>query len=383
MGCVSNIIVEYCFTSGITGTINSVQNTVTTTTFGSFVNHQIDGSVPAECTTTSITNATSVRPNIKFAGLVGNSGPGTYSWVWNPEKLSGNVKTVTPSTTTTYTATATLNGCSSNSAPVTVTVNQLPAAPETNNPVSRCGLGSVTLTATGSGGTLNWYNVASGGTSLQTGGTYTTNVTASTSFWVAETSAAGCEGPRSQVNVTVTTPPTLTIAAGSATTFCGGSNVTLNGATGSDPSYSNFTWSASPSVGAGLSGTTGSSITVTPTATGTYTITLNANDGVPNGCANIASVVVTMNPNPLVSSVTASPTTVCSGGTVTLTGQPQYLSVPVTGYNVDAVAIGVGAAPIYNRGFDNLHTLAAPTGILMEAVHRLRSQCLHLVQFRQ
>ncbi len=357
---VSSLIVEYCFTSGGTGTLNSVQHTVTTTAFGSFVNHQVDGSSPSECTTTLITNATSVRPNIKFTGLVGTSGPGAYSWVWNPGNLSGNVQTVTPSATTTYTVTATFNGCS-NTAQATVTVNPIPAAPSTNDPVTRCGPGSVTLTATGSGGPLKWYNVASGGTSLFTGGSYTTNVTTSTSFWVSETSEAGCEGPRSEVHVNVTAPPTLVITPSGATTFCAGSSVTLNGATGSDPSYANFSWSVSPSSGAGLSGTSGPSITVTPTVAGTYTITLTADDGnATTGCVNITSIVITMNANPVASNIVATPGSSCAGGTVTLTGQPQFMNVPVTGFNVDAVANGVGPVASSSTGdLDNVYTLAA------------------------
>ncbi|MEO8770110.1 MAG: GEVED domain-containing protein, partial [Ferruginibacter sp.] len=356
----SNIVVDYCFANGTSnGSGNSSVNTYTTTSFGSFVNYQVDNVVSNPCANTTVSNTSSNRPNLVFGGQVFANGAGTYNWVWNPGNLSGNSVTVTPSATTTYTATATSNGCSSNSAPVTVTVIQLPGAPSTNDPVSRCGLGSVTLTATGSGGTLNWYNVASGGTSLQTGGSYTTNVTVSTSFWVAETTT-GCEGPRTQVHVNITTPPTLVITAGSATTFCQGSAVTLNGAIGSGASYSSFNWSISPSVGGGLSATTGASVSVTPTVSGTYTVTLNANDGSPTGCASVTTITVTMNPNPVVTTVVANPPAVCSGGIVTLTGQPQYMNVPVTGYNVDAIANGVGpVASSTTSDLDNVNSLVA------------------------
>ncbi|MFT3911087.1 MAG: T9SS type A sorting domain-containing protein [Ferruginibacter sp.] len=244
-----------------------------------------------------------------------------YNWTWNPGNIADSVATVTPSVSTTYTVSVTdpATTCSA-TATTTVTVNPLPAAPSTNDPVTRCGPGSVTLTATGGPGILHWYNVASGGTSLQTGGTFTTNVTSNTSFWVAETSEFACEGPRTQVHVTLASPPTLAITAGGATTFCQGGSVTLNGATASSPSYVNFNWSATPSNGAGLSSATGASITVTPTVAGTYTITLTADDGQPNGCADIKTVVVTMNPNPVITTATANPATTCSGGAVTLNG---------------------------------------------------------------
>jgi len=54
-------------------------------------------------------------------------------------------------------------------------------------PASRCGTGTVDLSATGSAGTtINWYNVAMGGTSLGTGSPFTTPVISDTTiFYVA------------------------------------------------------------------------------------------------------------------------------------------------------------------------------------------------------
>ncbi len=367
--------------SGLSGPVSLTVNgtgdgsdpyTVTPTATGSYT-YTITANDPDKNCTAVNTVIVTVKPNPVITTVTATpatvcagvsstlSAVGAYTWTWNPGNLTGNSVSVTPSVTTTYTATATLNGCSANSGPVTVTVNQLPAAPSTNDPVSRCGPGTVTLTATGSGGTLNWYNVASGGTSLQTGGSYTTNVSASTSFWVAETSAAGCSGPRTQVHVNITTPPTLVITPGGPTSFCAGGSVTLNGATASNPSYTNFGWTANPSTGAGLSSASGASITVTPTVAGTFTITLTANDGdATTGCVNITTIVVTVNPNPVVSNIVATPGSVCSGGTVTLTGQPAYMNVPVTGFNTDAVANGVGPVTSSTTGdLDNVYTLAA------------------------
>ncbi|MFT3911053.1 MAG: T9SS type A sorting domain-containing protein [Ferruginibacter sp.] len=333
----SNIIVDYCFANGVSGTSsNTTINTYTTTAFASFVNYQVDGSVSDPCANTTVSNATSNRPNLIFSGQVATTGAGSYSWSWNPGSLSGNTVTVNPLTTTTYTATATLNGCSVNSSPVTVTVNPLPAAPGTNDPVTRCGPGSVTLTATGSGGTLKWYNVASGGIALQTGGSYTTTVSGTTIFYVAETSAAGCEGPRSAVNVTVTTAPTLAITPSGATTFCQGGSVTLNGANASSSSYTNFSWSVNPSTGSGLSSNTVAIVTATPTASGTFTYTLTADDGQVNGCSNTTTIVVTVNPNPVVVSATANPTTVCAGGASSLSATTNIVGAG------SAASIGTG-----------------------------------------
>ena len=52
---------------------------------------------------------------------------------------------------------------------------------------SRCGPGSVTLSATGAG-TMNWYNAISGGTSLATGPSYTTpSLASTTNYYVDQT----------------------------------------------------------------------------------------------------------------------------------------------------------------------------------------------------
>ncbi|MFT3911086.1 MAG: GEVED domain-containing protein [Ferruginibacter sp.] len=311
---------------------------------------------------TSQTNTTTNRPKLTFSGQGGTDITSSYTWVWNPGNINAGttgIANVTPGTTTTYTATATdAFGCSANSSPVTVTVNPIPAAPSASSPVTRCGPGSVTLTATGGPGILHWYNVATGGTSLQTGGSYTTNVTGNISFWVAETSEFGCEGPRTEVQVTVTTPPTLVITPGGPTTFCQGGSVTLNGATGSDPSYVNFTWSAP--AGAGLSSTSGASITATPTTSGTYTITLTADDNGTSGCANIATIVITMNPNPVISGVSATPATICAGGTSTLAAYGSGpATLPGTYCTADNTG-GGGSNPLTSVIFGNINN-STPT----------------------
>ncbi|MFT3911050.1 MAG: choice-of-anchor J domain-containing protein [Ferruginibacter sp.] len=248
--------------------------------------------------------------------------PLSFSWTSSPAGFTStdqNPTGVVVNTTTTYSVTATSTAGCSATANVTVTALPIPSAPTTNSPVTRCGPGVVTLTATAGGtGVLHWYNVASGGTSLQTGGTYSPTVPGSTSFWVSETGENGCEGPRSEVTVTVTPAPTANITATGPLTFCFGGSVGLN-TTGSDPSYTNFAWSATP-AGAGLSSASGSSITATPTVAGTYTVTLTADDGVsgPTGCSNTATAVITVNPNPTISTATATPATICDGATTTL-----------------------------------------------------------------
>jgi len=61
-----------------------------------------------------------------------------------------------------------------------------PPAPTASGDVL-CAPGTATLNATPSaGGTINWYNVATAGTSLATGNTYSPSVATTTSFWAEE-----------------------------------------------------------------------------------------------------------------------------------------------------------------------------------------------------
>ncbi|MCX6915174.1 MAG: autotransporter-associated beta strand repeat-containing protein, partial [Verrucomicrobia bacterium] len=87
-----------------------------------------------------------------------------------------------------------------------------PAAPATVG-AATCGAGVVNLSASGSGGTLKWYADAGLTTLLNTGSTYAPTISATTTFYVTETSAIGCQGPA--------TPVTGFLADGVATVGAG------------------------------------------------------------------------------------------------------------------------------------------------------------------
>ncbi|WP_460970271.1 Ig-like domain-containing protein, partial [Pontibacter aydingkolensis] len=114
------------------------------------------------------------------------------------------------SSTTTYfvSSYSTTTGCEgSTRTAVTATINPIPAAP-TATGASRCGTGTVTLTAAGApaGGSYRWYTVATGGTAITgaTSDTYTTpSISATTTYYVSTVSDQGCESPRTTVTATV------------------------------------------------------------------------------------------------------------------------------------------------------------------------------------
>jgi gliding motility-associated-like protein len=120
----------------------------------------------------------------------------------------------TPVTTTAgityYFVSQTLNssGCEGPRAEIKVTINPLPIAPLVNS-IDYCqNSNAIPLNATSSTNcTLNWYNLASGGTASATSPTPLTTTVGATSYFVSQTNALGCEGPRSEIKVTINPLP--------------------------------------------------------------------------------------------------------------------------------------------------------------------------------
>ena len=129
-----------------------------------------------------------------------------------------------------YVVTTDANGCVSASSTVSVLVNALPADPVAN-PVTICEGNTATLTASGTGGTLNWYNDPGATNLIASGASFTSGVLAQqTLFYVREIDGNNCESNIIAVPVNVNPlPPAPSAAAVSA---CEGSDAILT-ATGS------------------------------------------------------------------------------------------------------------------------------------------------------
>ena len=154
-----------------------------------------------------------------------------------------------------------------------LTVNPLPAAPSTTGDI-RCGPGTVNLSATGSGGVLNWYSDAGLTTLVNSGLSYSPTLSSTATFYVSETSAGGCVSSANQVTATIHLSPTVNL---NSATICAGDSTTLTVTTSAgNPSY---LWSPG--------GATTASITVSPSATTIYTVTVT--DGTTT-CVNSGSV---------------------------------------------------------------------------------------------
>lgn len=96
--------------------------------------------------------------------------------------------------------TATIDGCTSLRTPVVIS---LPTITSTT-PGARCNAGTVRLAASANTGTINWFNTATGGTSIGTGNNFTTPVITGTTTFYAEASQNGCVSARVAVNATIT-----------------------------------------------------------------------------------------------------------------------------------------------------------------------------------
>ncbi len=163
-----------------------------------------------------------------------------------------------------------------------------------------CGGATATISATASetNSTLYWFDVATNGTAVGNGASYTTSaLTSTTSLWVEE-AVTGCPpSPRTEVVVTVS-GVAPNVFGGIDQTVCAGATITLT-AVGTG----NISWNNGVSNGVGF----------VPNATTTYTVTLTS-----GACSNTDQVLVTVNPLPTVSA--GADQTVCAGASVTLNG---------------------------------------------------------------
>jgi hypothetical protein len=271
------------------------------------------------------------RLNVTFGGQIGTNLTSSLNWSWSPatglSSTTGSTVTASPTTTTIYTVTATnaSTTCSA-SQNITVNVNPKPLSPVNGN-ITQCGTSTpspavnyVTDANAFTSPTFNWYAASTGGSSLLS----TTNTTLSPSlvvgantFYVSVTNpTTGCESDRTTVTITVTAPPALTLSS-SSISICAGQTSPVITATAGASSYNSFIWNPATSV----AGNETAGWTFNPAATTSYTLTAS-NSG--SGCINTATITVTVNPLPVISSVTASSGTICQGSSVTLTAASTF-----------------------------------------------------------
>ncbi|MCB9230380.1 MAG: gliding motility-associated C-terminal domain-containing protein [Bacteroidia bacterium] len=286
------------------------------------------------------------------------TGSGASSYTWDNSVVNGVA--FQPALTTTYTVTGmAANGCT-DTAHITVNVNQLPPVAINASDDTVCVGEFVTLSGAGAN-TYSWNNGISNGVAFQPATT--------TTYTLTGTDGNNCVNT-AQLTVQVNPNPSVG-AVSTLDTACQGDYVTLNG-TGA----SLYTWDngvtnnnpfqpastttyqvigtdangcidsalieivVNPSLTVSISATQdtvcqGNALTLTasgaaaynwdngisngvaftPAATNTYTV-IGSN---PSGCADTAQITIQVNPNPVVGALTSADT-ICAGDNVTLSG---------------------------------------------------------------
>ena len=232
---------------------------------------------------------------------------GTFSWT--PGGQTTSSISVSPGSTTTYSVTYTLAGCSGTNNGI-VTVKPLPIV--TVNSPTICAGQTATLTANGAA-TYAW-NTGS------TSNLLTVSPASSTNFTVTGTTN-GCTNTTVS-SVFVTPLPTVTV---NSPMICSGQTATLtaNGAT-------TYTWNT---------GSTTNPLIVSPTTNTNFTVT-----GITNGCTNtaVSNVSVTSLPT-----VTVNSPMICSGQTATLTANGATTYTWNTGSTLNPLTV----SPTSNTNF--------------------------------
>lgn len=228
---------------------------------------------------------------------------------------------------------------------INVTVLSVPSSPFTTvSPICQDQTSTITYTGNApANATYNWN--FDGGTVVSGSGQGPYQIswaTAGTKNVTLTVAVGSCTSPQTTTTVVVNALPT--VSAGTDVAVCAGGSATLT-ATGA----TTYTWDPP----AGLSATTGASVTATPAATTTYTVT-----GTSAGCSGTGSVTVTVNPYPVVS-VTPTTATVCAGTATTFTasGATTYAWSPAAGLSA-TTGTSVQAAPLASTTYTVTGTTA-------------------------
>ncbi len=251
---------------------------------------------------------------------------GGTNYIWAPSQSLdvgiGPVVHATPSSTTTYTVTATsASGLCQDSATITITVNSQPTVSVTPSVASICQGDSVLLTASGAV-SFHWSPAA--GLSTTSGASVYAAPLSTTTYTVVGNNNNGCTDTTT-VTVNVSTAVQVTVSP-AADSICPGASVTLT-ASGA----ANYQWMPA----AGLDTTAGAMVHTSPASSTVYTVIGTVGSGL---CADTATVSIIVFPQSVLI-FTASADSICLGETDTLS-----LSMPgmVTFQVIPAPGIPIG-----------------------------------------
>lgn len=280
---------SYTWSNGSLNPIISVTPSVSTI-------YSVTGTNGGQCSSTNTINiAVNPIPTLSLnnqticpGGSATLIASGALSYSWNTGAATSSI-VVSPPLNTNYTVTGNSLGCVTTNT-VSVIIGPSLSVFLNASPASICAGGSATLTASGAN-------------------SYTWNTGATTSSIVVSPSAAttytllgasgSCTGSTIS-SITISPNPTVTLVSSNIGTLCTGASATLtaNGA-------NTYSWS---------NGAVGNQIVVSPTTNTIYTVI-----GSNAGCSNSQSINIAVGAGSLNLSINANPSSICAGGSVTIT----------------------------------------------------------------
>lgn len=326
--------------NGLTSTFTTPALSATTTYYAQAVRDATNCPNLNRVPVTVIVNPAPQAPAVASASLsvcsnqtatlqVSNADPAlTYNWYTAASggtAIATNTSSYTTASltanTTYYVEAVNASGCSSTArTAVAVTVNSLPAAPvvASGNPVICSGSTTLTIQNPDASITYNWYNVATGGTIVFTGSSFTTPVlTSTTSYYVEAVNASSCSnGTRTQVTVTVNPLPPAPAVLSNNVAICSGATASL--AVQNADANTVYNWYTTATGGTPV--LTGATVT-TPALTANTTYYVEA--AITTGCTSSSrtAVVVTVNALPGSPVLANAAISTCSDQSVTFSIQ--------------------------------------------------------------
>jgi gliding motility-associated-like protein len=240
---------------------------------------------------------------------------GAFSWT-GPNGFSSSIQNpslnnAAVANSGTYSATVTVNGCSSTASTIAATINPLPVAPSISSNSPICQASALSLTASDiAGATYSWTGPVGFTSSLQNPVINNANIVASGTYSVKAT-VNGCTGAASSLTAVVNPIPSAPVLS-SSVPVCEGSCLNLMA---SNIPGSVYSWSGPNGFTSSIQNPSLPSATVN--ASGTYSAFVTV-----NGCSSPATTVqATVNPIPAMPVVSGT-TTVCEGTTLNLSASP-------------------------------------------------------------
>jgi hypothetical protein len=231
---------------------------------------------------------------------------------------------------------------------VNITVNALPAAPNSSGDVTACSTGgnqSLTV-STGAGETADWFAASTGGTVLASGDnvlSYST-ATAGTYYAAAQNTTTGCSSAsRTGVTLTVNTSPAAPTVS-TPVSYCQGATATALTATATGANTLNW-YSAAPSYPAVTGATALGSAPTPSTSTAGTTNYYVSQSSSSNSCeSELALVAVTVNATPS-APVASNPAAYCQGATASALTATSTAGNTLYWYTVPTGGTGSSTAP--------------------------------------